>query len=51
MMIRNLLLGGVLVIGGTLPAFGAAGTCPGEGQIKSASTEISTEITFENKSG
>jgi len=50
-MIRNLLLGGVLVLSGSLPALGAAGTCPGEGQIKSASTDISTEITFTNNSG
>ncbi len=49
-MIRNLLLGGVLAISGSLPALGAAGTCAGEGQIKSASTDISTEITFTNNS-
>lgn len=50
-MMRNLLLAGVLTFAGTLPATGAEATCPGESQIKSASTEINTEITFENKSG
>lgn len=50
-MIKNLLLGGILVLWGSLPALGADVTCPGEGQIKSASTDINSEITFTNNSG
>ncbi|VAW10389.1 hypothetical protein MNBD_ALPHA09-2259 [hydrothermal vent metagenome] len=50
-MMRNLFLACVFTLVGSLPALGAAGTCPGENQIKSASTEINTKITFENLSG
>ncbi|MFV2093015.1 MAG: hypothetical protein ACC634_08020 [Hyphomicrobiales bacterium] len=50
-MIRKLLIGGALILSGSLPALGADVTCPGEGEIKSASTSINTEITFTNDSG
>lgn len=47
-MMREMLLAGALAIAGSQTALGANATCPGETLIKSAATEIETEITFEN---
>ena len=50
-MMRYLAVASLMTLLGGLPALGAEAACPGEKTIKSASTEINTEVTFQNNSG